>query len=184
MRGNSVSTRSGREDGTKGTVRPPHETDIDAIKCIADECRAELGFHTRASFVESLHRNELLVAQLSGRVVGFLRFRHTRAGHTTRREVGATSSCRSRGLGRALIEALVTYARERGSHAIKLSCPVELPANEFYHSLGFRRTQRRSKPGKSRPLYQWELVLSAVRPLTFVASITNSGNDLRKLLPL
>jgi ribosomal protein S18 acetylase RimI-like enzyme len=136
VQGNGVSTRSGRENGTMGPVRYPHEIDIDAIKCIADECRAELGFHTRASFAESLHRNELLVAQLSGRVVGFLRFHHARVGHTTLREVGATSACRGRGLGREPIKALVTHARERGSHAIKLSCPVELPANEFYHSLG------------------------------------------------
>jgi hypothetical protein len=75
-------------------------------------------------------------------------------------------------------------AREAGATSIRLSCPVELPANEFYRSLGFRRPHRRSKAGKSRPLYQWELPLVTARPLTFVASLTNAANDLRNLLPL
>jgi hypothetical protein len=100
------------------------------------------------------------------------------------REIAAFSSCQGRGIGRALVKAIVIHARKHGSHTIRLSCPVELPANEFYSSPGFRRFHRPSKPGKSRPLYQWELVVREARPLTFVASLTNAGNDLRNLLPL
>lgn len=158
--------------------------DVDAIKRIADECRAELGFHTRQSFLDSIQERELLVAFLNGQLTGFLRYHHTRAGHTTLREVAALGHVRGRGIGHALIEALIAEARGTNSALIRLSCPVELPANEFYRSLGFRRSHRRSKPGKSRPLYQWELSLRAVRPLAFVASLTNAANDLRNLIPL
>jgi ribosomal protein S18 acetylase RimI-like enzyme len=166
------------------TIRLALPRDIDGIKAIADQSRAELGFHTRQSFAESVTKAELLVAAHDGQVVGFLRFHLTRAGHVTLREVATSPSLRGRGIGRALILALVRAGRAGGAGSIRLSCPVELPANEFYRSLGFRRSHRRSKAGKTRPLYQWELPLLTARPLTFVASITNAGNDLRNLIPL
>lgn len=91
---------------------------------------------------------------------------------------------RGRGIGRHLILALLEQARDAGTGSVRLSCPVELPANHFYQSLGFRRSNRRSKAGKSRPLYQWELPLVTARPIAFVASLTNAANDLRNLIPL
>jgi ribosomal protein S18 acetylase RimI-like enzyme len=165
-------------------VRPALVRDLDAIKVIADQNRSELGFHTRQSFHESVTQKELLVAAADGRLAGFLRFHATRAGHATLREVAAAADCRGRGVGRALVFALVDRARGAGATSIRLSCPAELPANEFYRSLGFRRSHRRSKAGKSRPLFQWELPLMTARPLTFVASLTNAANDLRNLIPL
>jgi len=166
------------------TVRAGLPDDIDAVKVIADQNRDELGFHTRLSFAESVARAELLVATLEGHPAGFLRFHHTKAGHTTLREVAISSIFRGRGIGRKLILALISAAREIGAASIRLSCPVDLPANGFYRSLGFRRSHRRSKAGKSRPLYQWELPLVTARPLVFVASLTNAASDLLHLLPL
>ena len=147
------------EQGVKIRLATP--ADVDAIKRTADECRAELGFHTRQSFLECVEKHELLVAVLNGQPAGFLRYHQTRAGHTTLREVATCQIFRGRGIGRALVKRLIAEARNTNSPLIRLSCPVELPANEFYRSLGFRRTHRRSKPGKSRPLYQWELSLRA-----------------------
>jgi ribosomal protein S18 acetylase RimI-like enzyme len=161
-----------------------NRADVDAVKSIADAYRAELGFHTGQSFLESLSRRELLVARSEGRIVGFLRFHHTRAGHTTLQEIATSTNACRRGVGRRLVSELLSECRGRGSHVIRLSCPVELLANQFYASLGFRRSHRRSKAGKSRPLYQWELPLLTARPLAFVASITNAANDLRNLIPL
>ena len=165
-------------------VRAARLGDIDRIKAIADENRAELGFHTRESFAEGIEKAEILVAVNDGDVAGFLRFHHTQAGHTTLREVATARSFRGRGIGRRLVLALVEGARDAGSGCIRLSCPVELPANHFYQYLGFRRSHRRSKAGKSRPLYQWELPFVTARPITFVASLTNAANDLRNLIPL
>lgn len=174
--------RGGQTSGL--TVRSALPQDIDGVKVIADQNRAELGFHTRQSFIESVAKAELLVAIFDGQLAGFLRFHYTRAGHATLREVATAGSLRGRGIGRALVLALVKAARQVGATSIHLSCPVELPANEFYSSLGFRRPHRRSKAGKTRPLYLWELPLRTARPLAFVASVTNAPNDLRNLIPL
>src|SRR5262249_15057232 len=133
-------------------IRPAHPCDIDAVKAIADQNRPELGFHTRQSFAEGVRNTELLVAATDGRLAGFLRFHQTRAGHATLREIATSAEFRGRGIGRALVLALVDATRGAGATSIRLNCPVELPANEFYRSLGFRRSHRRSKAGKSRPL--------------------------------
>jgi len=165
-------------------IRLATHADIEPVKAIADDCRFELGFHTRQSFHESIEKHELLVALLGTGLLGFLRFHHTRSGHTTLREVAVSRKIRGCGIGQALVEALVAEARCKNSAFVRLSCPVELPANEFYRSLGFHKPHRHSKPGKARPLYEWELPLRAIRPLAFVASLTNAENDLRNLIPL
>src|SRR5262249_4676406 len=108
------------------TIRLALPRDIDGIKAIADQSRAELGFHTRQSFAESVTKADLLVAANDGHVVGFLRFHLTQAGHATLREVATSPPLRGRGIGRALILALVRAGRASGAGSIRLSCPVEL----------------------------------------------------------
>jgi ribosomal protein S18 acetylase RimI-like enzyme len=164
------------------TVAPADGSLLDAIKGITDAHRHELGFHTRASLLESVARKELLVALLEGRPVGFTRFHHTRRRYTTLQEIATLPSARRQGVGRALVGALEGESRRAGSRLIRLSCPADLPANAFYRALGFRPGQ--SRPGKARPLFEWQLPLLPARPLLFVASLTNAGNDLRHLLPL
>jgi len=188
----SPASSRDRSDSLKGVARAQSvsvniardDADLDAIKSIADAYRAELGFHTRQSFLESLSRRELFVAKAGGRIVGFLRFHHTRIGHTTLQEIAISPAACRRGVGRQLVSELLSECRNRDSPVIRLSCPVDLPANQFYGNLGFRRSHRRSKAGKTRPLYQWELPLRTARPLAFVASVTNAPNDLRNLIPL
>ena len=99
-------------------VRAALTSDIDPIKIIADDSRAELGFHTRDSFTEGVDRGEILVAVSSGAVAGFVRFHHTRAGHTTLREVATARAFRGRGIGRLLVLALLQQAREAGAGSI------------------------------------------------------------------
>jgi len=165
-------------------IQPTDTSIVEVIKRLADAHRVELGFHTRQSFVESLARRELLVAMVDGQPVGFARYHHTRNGYTTLQEIVTIPSMRTMGIGRCLVATLVAECQRRGTRAIRLSCPVELPANRFYQALGFRRPHRRSRSSTTRPLYQWELPVWPPRPLRFVASITSSASDLRRLLPL
>ncbi len=155
---------------------------IDQIKSIADKHRSELGFHSRQSFIDSCKRNELFVAKICGQVKGFVRFHHRRDHLTTLYEIATTPEARNKGVGRQLIKALIADCQEIGSRCINLSCPVELPANRFYEKLGFVRWCRRSHPGKSRPLNEWSLPVLPHRPISFIASLTSSSNDLKHLI--
>jgi GNAT superfamily N-acetyltransferase len=155
---------------------------VDAVKRIADEHRAELGFHARQAYVDSLNKGELLIAKIDGQIVGFARYHHRRDNRTTLYEIATTPDIRGKGVGRCLVDALIADCQRASSRCIRLSCPVELPANRFYEAIGFIRLRRRSRPGRSRPLYEWEFPVLPHRKITFVASLTSSSYDLDRLI--
>jgi len=155
---------------------------VDQMKHIADEYRWELGFHSRQVYLDSLKKGELLIAKIDSRVVGFVRYHHRRDSRTTLYEIATLPEIRGKGVGHRLVDALIADCQRVGSRCIRLSCPVELPANRFYEAIGFIRSTRRSRPGKSRPLYEWEFPVLTHRQITFVASLTASGSDLDQLI--
>lgn len=157
---------------------------IDAVKRIAEQNRAELGFHTRQSYVDSLNKGELLIARADTQVVGFVRYHHRRDNLTTLYEIGITPHMQGKGIGHRLIYELIADCQRMSSRCLRLSCPVELPANRFYRSLGFIRSTRRSRLGRSRPLYEWEFPILPDRKITFVASLTSKASDLDQLIQL
>lgn len=157
---------------------------IDAVKALADRHRDELGFHTRESYTDSLARSELVVAEDRGRVVGFARFHKRRDRVATIYEIVTDPAHRRRRVGSRLVAAVVENCRQAGVRRLRLSCPAELAANRFYPAAGFTRTSARGRPGKSRPLVEWELHVLPPRPVTFVAALSNSANDLKNLIRL
>jgi ribosomal protein S18 acetylase RimI-like enzyme len=164
--------------------RPRNTVQIAQIKRLADEYRWELGFQSQKAFEESASRSELIVAIRGDRAVGFVRFHHRKDFRTTIYEIVVARELRGKGLGRLLVEKLKLECRRLGSRSIRLSCPVELSANGFYAAAGFQRIGTSSKPGKNRPLYEWELTLVPQRPLVFVASLTACGSDLLQMIRL
>ncbi len=161
-----------------------HPSDVDVVKRIADQHRAELGFHARQAYVDSLNKGELLIAKIADQIVGFTRYHHRRDNRTTLYEIAISPTARDKGIGRKLIKALIEDCQCVSSRYLRLSCPVELPANRFYEAVGFIKSTRRSRRGRSRPLFEWELPILPDRKLTFVASLTSSSTDLKRLIQL
>ena len=159
-------------------------SDVDDVKRIADQHRAELGFHARQAYVDSLSKTELLIAKIDDQIVGFTRYHHRQDKRTTLYEIAVTPDARGKGIGHRLIDALIADCQRVSSRCLRLSCPVELPANRFYEAVGFIRSTRRSRRGRSRPLYEWELPILPNRKLTFVASLTSVPADLKQLIQL
>jgi GNAT superfamily N-acetyltransferase len=165
-------------------VQPTASKLLDAIKALADQHRDELGFHTRQAFVDSARRGELLAATDSAEVIGFVRFHKRRDAVATIYEIATSPARRRAGVGRRLVEAVVTESRKRGARLLQLSCPAELSANGFYPAVGFTRVSPRSRPGKQRPLIEWQMLILPPRPMAFVAALSNAANDLRHLIRL
>ncbi|MCI0428139.1 MAG: GNAT family N-acetyltransferase [Nitrospiraceae bacterium] len=153
------------------------------VKALADQHRRELGFHSRESYTESAREGELLAATEARRVLGYIRFHHRRDLRTSLYEIAVDFRHRNRGIGWALVNALINDCRGTGSRSIRLLCPVELPANRFYEQFGFVRTPR-SRKGKDRPLYEWKYAVLPARPITFVAALTASTNDLKLMVEM
>lgn len=160
----------------------PKASIIDEVKVLADEHRWEIGFHSRKAFEESAERSQLIIAAKGRDILGFVRFRHRRDHRTSIYEIVTKADARGSGIGKSLLEEVKTRCRVAGSRSIRLSCPAELAANEFYAASGFRKMG--TKSGKNRPLYEWELTLLPRRPLVFVASLTACGSDLVEMIRL
>ena len=165
-------------------AKPKGTALIGAVKALADLHRDELGFHTRQAYADALQRGELIVAQDGDNVLGFVRFHRRRDGVATIYEIATERGRRRRGVACRLVSSVVEDCRHHGIRVLRLSCPADLEANGFYEAIGFERASPRTSPGKARPLIEWRLPILPPRPLTFVASLSNSGNDLRHLIRL
>jgi len=72
--------------------------------------------------------------------------------------IAVAEPARRQGAGRALLTALIHWARAHGAHTLTLKCPAELPANAFYARLGLHLVA--GEPGRRRPLHRWTLDLT------------------------
>jgi RimJ/RimL family protein N-acetyltransferase len=90
---------------------------------------------------ESLHNERaiVLVADVEGRVIGSLGMGLARYGVA---ELGmlVSGACRGRGVGSALLQASIEWAREAGAHKIALQVwPHNTAAIALYEKFGFQR---------------------------------------------
>lgn len=172
--------------GFSSLVHLADSTDLKAVKAIADACRNELGFVRRAALEEALPEGRLIVAKKreDQSVLGFVHFRCTRQRYTTIYEIAVHPNWRGKGVGRALINAVVEEAQKQKMRALRLKCPIDLPANGFYSHLGFARIT--IEEGKRRALAVWEKRLPPKehpRP-TFLLSLTNEASKIREVIHL
>jgi len=138
-------------------IRKATSADLDAIKALVDSQKHELGFVSRAALARSIARREVLVAENSAGLIGFVEYHHRQDEQTTLYHIAVAPDHRRRGVGRALIDALCSEALALGKQAIQLKCPVGLPAHSFYAHLRFNPL--RKERGKNRPLIVWSLSL-------------------------
>ena len=149
--------RSGSHDVVDNelVIRWGTESDIAAIKTIADREKRALGFVHRGSLARAVERNELIVASVGPSVAGFCQFYRRRDGIVTVYHVAVDSKVRGKGIGRAMFAHVQQYATEPSMSIVRLKCPADLPANEFYAQNGFLLIAIEAK--NARPLNVWEL---------------------------
>ena len=138
---------------TKATVK-----DTDSIKKIADANRKELGFILRVQIQEAIDQKRIFIEIIDHRILGFVIYRHRKKDlQTTLAEICVAEEYRGQGVGRRLINALSNECEEKSRSFIQLKCPVDLPSNNFYKSLGFSYIS--TELGKSRKLNVWRFNL-------------------------
>ena len=141
------------------TMRKATLMDLDELKRLADSHRYELGFVLRPALSRSIERDEILVAANRSTLVGFVEYHHRRDEQTTVYHLVVDTDHRELGIGRRLLEALISESKDLGKSHIQLKCPVHLEANDFYACLGFSDSGTES--GKERHLVVWRLHLSS-----------------------
>ena len=97
--------------------------------------------------IDSDPKNELVVAELTGEVIGvlqltFIRYLTFQGGRRAQIEgVRIDLRYRGQGLGRTMFQWAIERARQKGCHLVQLTTNKERPeALEFYLQLGFTNT--------------------------------------------
>ncbi len=94
-----------------------------------------------------------LVAEVVGQVVGFARLHPFRSGpgyaHTQELTIHLSADARGKGIGRALMEALETHARQKGIVSLIAAISAENDAAlHFHRKLGFETCATVPKAGR------------------------------------
>ncbi len=179
-------------------VRLARKKDLKAVKKLADGHRRELGFVRLPTLQQAVNERRIFVAILnpspafrpSSRIIGFVHFRCCKDGHATIYEIVVAPEWRGKGVGKALVQAVINEAKQRGCSVLRLKCPVDLPANGFYHRLGFVRIGVETPDGNRRPLAIWQLPLNSSslvpRPASpswqFYVGLTSDASQIRALV--
>jgi N-acetylglutamate synthase-like GNAT family acetyltransferase len=139
-------------------TRKARETDLDAIKQIADSERESLGFITRATIIDAIKNGRIMVITVDKTVVGFQHYYHRKRDlQTTLYHKAVLSDMRGQGLGTILVDSVVEEAVLLGRETLLLKCPVELPSNIFHEKYGFIKI--REEAGRKRRLNVWQYLL-------------------------
>ena len=125
------------------TIREASQEDAPAIMTLSEASKDELGSISqhRKWLTQQIAGGEVFVAKTDEEeLVGFVVFNHnpfTEDEHTTIYYLCIDSTYRRRGIGKRLMEGVAVDARLCGNKRITLKCPVQLPANHFYQSIGY-----------------------------------------------
>lgn len=144
--------------GNKLAVRQANLANLEAVKRLADAHRHELGFVLLPSLREQIEKGEMLVAIREDGLIGFVDYHRRKDRQLTLYHIAVAQENQRQGVGQALMDELVTVARDLGCSQIALKCPTDLGANEFYEQYGF--TLAETLNGRLRPLNVWIMPLN------------------------
>jgi ribosomal protein S18 acetylase RimI-like enzyme len=146
------------------TIREASQEDASAIRALSEASQDELGSISqhRLWLTHQIDRGDIFVAETSeGELGGFVVFDHNpmeEHEYTTVHYLCIHSTYRGHGIGKRLMEAVAVDARLFGNRRITLKCPTQLPANNFYQSIGYT-LERRETDQEGGSLNSWTLSL-------------------------
>ena len=141
------------------TIRLARKADIEGAKRIADQNRSELGFVNIAILRIAQSKGWLLVAakweeqRKQDMVIGFANFRIRQDRNATLYEIVVADTHRRTGAGTRLLSELIRRVHLAGGKYVRLKCPEDLSANQFYQKCGFQHIE--TEQGKKRRLHVW-----------------------------
>jgi ribosomal protein S18 acetylase RimI-like enzyme len=141
------------KDGRTGRLRPATENDAEALIQAVDSVAREMVYFLRSRFeldvekerifiAEAAERgNLMLLAELDGRIVGWVTLFRARAEflqHTAELGMGVLGGYRGIGIGTALMEHALKWAREQSFEKINLGVRASNErARALYRKFGF-----------------------------------------------
>lgn len=135
-------------------IRKAIDDDLEQIKTLADLERKSLGFITRATILQSIKQHETIVAEKDNCVIGFQMYHHRKDRQTTLYKKTVNKRYRRLGVGRRLVDFVVSEAKEIQQTRVKLKCPEDNDSNNFHHAIGFTLIGIEEKPKRNLNIYE------------------------------
>lgn len=129
-------------------IRKATLKDLDAVYKLANKNAGYIGYIPKPTYKEGIIKNEIIVVEENGKIVGLCNFHKTKKGYTTIYEIVVEKEYRRKGYRKTMIQ----YLRDN-KHLLRLKCPTEQEANKFYEKIGFKKVA--TVKGKKRPLNIW-----------------------------
>lgn len=126
-------------------LRPDHRAEAAAMAIMADAFDPRFGEAWSArqlSSFTSLPGVVLIIAQVDAAYMGFALMRHV-SDEAELMLIAVGNAWRKRGIGQALLENCISFARKGGIKRIHLEVRANNPAVDFYSSAGFENNHRR-----------------------------------------
>ena len=146
-------------------VSPATLADLPYVVALQKTYHRALGFLPRMALDEKIRLGQVLVARASGTRAGFLH--HGSLGRPEVRvfQLAVTPGVQGRGVGGALVDALLESATAAGARGVSLRCLATLDANHFWRAVGFRL--HATEPGAKGTLNVWVRPIAGDRPGRF-----------------
>ena len=140
-------------DAAPFLVTPATPRDLPFVVTLQKFYHRTLGFLPRAALKEKIHNGQVLIARATGARAGFLHH-----GSLVRPEVrvfqlAVAPEAQGKGIGGALVDALLESAAAAGARGVSLRCLAFLKANRFWRAAGFRL--HATEPGARGTLNVW-----------------------------
>jgi ribosomal protein S18 acetylase RimI-like enzyme/predicted nucleic acid-binding protein len=123
---------------------------VETVQAWADENKNALGFLPAQVYLDAAREGKLWVAvsgdkaTYCGHILIGGRFPHIRI-----YQVSVVARFRNRGIGRSLIDAVISMAENKGFRSVSAKVADDLEANSFWEKIGFS-TVRRQRGGESK----------------------------------
>ena len=160
-------TRPHRGATCRRAVIAARPSDIPFIVALQKANGHALGFLPRQALAEKVRNGQVLVGWLGGVRAGFLHHGSLARPEVRVFQIAVAPQVRGRGLGLALVGALLQRAEAAGAKGLSLRCLEALDANRFWRAVGFRL--HATEPGAKGTLNVW------VRRLGHDADATRGG---------
>ncbi|MEM1538446.1 MAG: ribosomal protein S18-alanine N-acetyltransferase [Candidatus Nezhaarchaeales archaeon] len=124
----------------KGIIRPIKKNDWKKVYDIEKLCFGDKAYpKPLLQYLAILHGDTFLVYEVDGDVLGYAvgAYEHNGRGHIL--SIATRPDVQARGIGRALLEALIERLRGRGANRFRLEVRVSnIVAIKFYEKMGFK----------------------------------------------
>ena len=131
--------------------------DIDYIAKIASKNSQTLGFVRKTKLIISIQKQQVHVIKEDSVVVGYIHFHVRKDDIITIYELCIDEPFRNKGLGRLLVESVVSIGKDINSSLIKLKCISNTDACDFYEHIGFEHI--RTEQGKKNQINIYHYLL-------------------------